>query len=61
MATEKISLNFKVRPEIKNLLKQLVILKSVVENEPSSQHAVLEEALVVLMKKYNAEYKTKEV
>jgi hypothetical protein len=26
-----------------------------VENEPSSQHAVLEEALVNLMKKYNGE------
>jgi hypothetical protein len=55
MAEEKVNLNFKVSKETKSLLKQLVILKGVVENEPSSQHAVLEEALVNLMKKYNGE------
>jgi hypothetical protein len=55
MAIEKVNLNFKVSKEVKNLLKQLVILKGVVENEPSSQHAVLEEALITLMKKYNNE------
>jgi len=53
MAEEKVNLNFKVSKEIKNLLKQLVILKSLVENEPSSQHAVLEEALAELLKIYN--------
>ena len=55
MAEEKVNLNFKVSKETKNLLKQLVILKGVMENEPSSQHAVLEDALVNLMKKYNGE------
>lgn len=52
---DKVNLNFKVSKEVKNLLKQLVILKGVIENEPSSQHAVLEEALITLMKKYNGE------
>jgi hypothetical protein len=52
---DTVNLNFKISKEIKNLLKQLVILKGVVDHEPSSQRAVLEEALVTLMKKYNGE------
>lgn len=51
----KVNLNFKVNREVKDLLKNLVVLKSVIDQEPSSQHAVLEEALITLMKKYNSE------
>ena len=53
---KKVNLNFKVSQEIKGLLDQLVVFKTVTENKKSSQHAVLEEALVELLKKYNASY-----
>ena len=54
MAEEKkVNLNFKVSHEMKGLLDQLVVFKTVTENKKSSQHAVLEEALVELLKKYN--------
>ena len=56
---KKVNLNFKVKCEVKDLLKQLVVLKSVVDQEPSSQHAVFEEALITLMKKYNDELNKK--
>lgn len=52
----KVNLNFKVSKETKSLLDQLVVFKTVNENKKSSQHAVLEEALVELLKKYNASY-----
>jgi hypothetical protein len=50
---KKVNLNFKVSQEMKSLLDQLVVFKTVTENKKSSQHAVLEEALVELLKKYN--------
>lgn len=53
---DKVNLNFKVTKELKSLLKQLVLLKGFIEQEPSTQHAVLEEALIDLMKKYNEIY-----
>jgi len=56
MSEKKINLNFKVTPEIKGLIDRLVVLKTVKEMKKSSQHAVLEEALVELMKKYSADY-----
>ncbi len=52
----KVNLNFKVTTDMKGLLDQLVVLKTVKEMKKSSQHAVLEEALIDLMKKYNIEY-----
>ena len=55
----KVNLNFKVDQEVKDLLKNLVVLKSVIDQEPSSQHAVFEEALITLMKKYNDELNKK--
>ena len=54
--TEKVNLNFKVSKDLKNLLDHLVVLKTVTDNKKSSQHAVFEEALVELMKKYNRDY-----
>jgi len=57
MAEKKVNLNFKVDQELKNLLDQLVVLKTIKENKKSSQHAVFEEALVELMRKYSDEYK----
>ena len=56
MAEKKVNLNFKVEQETKNLLDQLVVLKTVSENKKSSQHAVLQEALVELLKKYNTTF-----
>jgi len=56
MADKKVNLNFKVTTEIKSLLDRLVVLKTVKEMKKSSQHAVLEEALVELMKKYSVDY-----
>ena len=52
---KKVNLNFKVSQEIKGLLDQLVVFKTVNENKKSSQHAVLEEAFVELLKKYNSQ------
>lgn len=52
----KVNLNFKVDADIKGLLDQLVVLKTVKEMKKSSQHAVLEEALLELLKKYNSDY-----
>ena len=51
---KKVNLNFKVTQEVKGLLDQLVVFKTVNDNKKSSQHAVLEEALVELLKKYNS-------
>jgi len=53
----KVNLNFKVSKEMKSLLDQLVVLKTVTENKKSSQHAVLEEALIELLKKYDVRLK----
>jgi len=53
---KKVNLNFKVSQEMKGLLDQLVVLKTVTENKKSSQHAVLEEALIELLKKYNTNF-----
>jgi len=53
MASEKVNLNFKVDKDVKSLLDQLVVFKTMRDNKRSSQHAVLEEALVELMRKYN--------
>lgn len=50
---EYANLNFKVSQEIKKLLNQLVVLKTVKDMKKSSQREVLEEALVELLKKYN--------
>ena len=52
----KVNLNFKVEKDLKSLLDQLVVLKTIKDNQRSSQQAVLEEALVVLLKHYNEEY-----
>ena len=60
MSNKKVNLNFKIDEEVKNLLDQLVVLKTIKENRKSSQHAVLEEALVELMKKYSKEYQQRE-
>lgn len=56
---EKINLNFKVDKNIKILLDQLVVLKTVREMKKSSQHDVLKEALSALFEKYNTDYNEK--
>ena len=53
---KKVNLNFKVSSETKELLDQLVVLKTIRDMKKSSQHAVFEEALTELIKKYNDDY-----
>lgn len=60
MANKKVNLNFKVDVDVKGLLDQLVVLKTMRDMKKSSQHAVLEEALVELMRKYNDDYRQEE-
>lgn len=53
--TDRVSINFKVDRQLKKLLEDLVVLKTIRENKSSSQHAVLEEALLNLLLKYKEE------
>jgi len=55
MENHKVNLNFKVSEDTKVLLEELVVLKTIKENKKSSQHAVLEEALIALLAKYKTE------
>lgn len=55
MAIDRVSINFKVDRQLKKLLEDLVVLKTIRENKSSSQHAVLEEALLNLLLKYKEE------
>lgn len=58
--TKKVNLNFKVDEEMKILLNELVIIKTVKDHKKSSQHAVFQEALITLMQKYTDEYSKQE-
>jgi len=49
---KKININFKVDPEVKDLLNSLVVLKTLYDNSKSSQVDVLKEALLLLFRKY---------
>ena len=53
---KKVNLNFKVDEEVKVLLDELVVIKTVKDRKKSSQHAVFQEALITLMQKYNEDY-----
>ena len=57
MGKKKVNLNFKVDEEMKILLNELVIIKTVKDHKKSSQHDVFQEALITLMQKYNLKIK----
>jgi len=53
---KKITITFKVSPELKTLLEQLVIIKTMKDFKRTTQHDVFEEALLNLLSKYKEKH-----